>query len=112
MRRILRPVLVAIAAAGCAGGGGFAVGCGSSVDSNQAASNPSTPAAITQADVPLVPRRLIFGNPDKAGPTLSDDGTKIAFRAEVDGVMNVWVGPADKPEAAKPITKDTSRGIR
>jgi dipeptidyl aminopeptidase/acylaminoacyl peptidase len=111
MRRLFRPLLVAIAAAGCAGGGGFVVGCGSA-NTNTAASNPSTPAAITQADVPLVPRRLIFGNPDKAGPTLSDDGTKIAFRASVNGVMNVWVGPADKPEAAKPITKDTSRGIR
>ena len=111
MRRLLRPLIVAIAAAGCAGGGGFAVGCGSGADSNQAAT-PATPAAVTQADVPLVPRRLIFGNPDKAGPTLSDDGTKIAFRAAVNGVMNVWVGPADKPEAAKPVTKDTSRGIR
>jgi len=113
MRRILRPVLVAIAAAGCAGSGGFSVGCGSSVDpAKPAASNAPAPAALTQADVPLVPRRLIFGNPDKAGPTLSDDGTKIAFRAAVNGVMNVWVGPADKPEAATPVTKDTSRGIR
>jgi dipeptidyl aminopeptidase/acylaminoacyl peptidase len=62
--------------------------------------------------VPLIPRRLLFGNPEKAGPTLSDDGKQIAFRAAVDGVMNVWVGPADKPEAAKPVTKDTARSIR
>jgi dipeptidyl aminopeptidase/acylaminoacyl peptidase len=26
--------------------------------------------------------------------------------------MNVWVGPVDKPEDAKPVTKDTKRGIR
>ena len=104
-------VVWALIAAGCAGAGGLSVGCGSSVDSNKAAT-PTTAAAVTQADVPLVPRRVIFGNPDKAGPTLSDDGTKIAFRAAVDGVMNVWVGPADKPETAKPVTRDTSRGIR
>jgi hypothetical protein len=29
----------------------------------------------------------------------------------VDGVLNVWVGPADKPDAAKPITFDKHRGI-
>src|SRR5262249_45246888 len=112
MRRLLRPLLVAIAAAGCAASGGLAIGCNTGVDSNKAASSTSTAAPLTAADVPLVPRRLIFGNPDKAGPTLSDDGTKIAFRAAVNGVMNVWVGPADKPEAATPVTKDTSRGIR
>ena len=26
--------------------------------------------------------------------------------------MNVWVGPIDDPDAAKPVTKDTKRGIR
>jgi len=30
----------------------------------------------------------------------------------VDGVMNVWVGPADDPGAAVPVTDDTDRGIR
>jgi dipeptidyl aminopeptidase/acylaminoacyl peptidase len=81
------------------------IGCGS------IAPAPAAPA-LGEADVPLIPRALLFGNPDKAAPTLSDDGKQIAFRAAVDGVMNVWVGPSDKPEAARPITKDTSRGIR
>ena len=95
-------------AAGCSGSGGFGVlSC-----SVPAPSGAAPPPALTQADVPLIPRRLLFGNPDKAGPTLSDDGKQLAFRAAVNGVMNVWVAPADTPEAAKPITKDTSRGIR
>ena len=106
-------VVWALVAAGCASGGGFAIGCGPPVDSSKPAANTAAaPPALTQADVPIIPRRLIFGNPDKAGPTLSDDGTKIAFRAAVNGVMNVWVGPAGKPDAAKPVTKDTTRGIR
>jgi len=60
----------------------------------------------------LIPREVLFGNPDKSFVRLSPDGTKISYRAPVDGVMNVWVGPADDPTAAEPVTDDTNRGIR
>lgn len=60
----------------------------------------------------LIPRQILFGNPDKASPQISPDGTKLAFLAAVEGVLNVWVGPADEPAAAKPVTQDTVRGIR
>jgi dipeptidyl aminopeptidase/acylaminoacyl peptidase len=73
---------------------------------------PAAPVAQTEADIPLIPRRLLFGNAERESPSLSDDGRQIAFRAEVGGVMNVWVGPADKAAEARPVTKDTSRGIR
>jgi dipeptidyl aminopeptidase/acylaminoacyl peptidase len=42
---------------------------------------------------------------------LSPDGTKISYLAPVNGVMNVWVGSADDPAAAEPVTQDTFRGI-
>jgi len=60
----------------------------------------------------LIPRRTFFGNPDKANVQISPDGKRISYLAPVNGVMNVWVGPADKPGDAKPVTKDTKRGIR
>jgi dipeptidyl aminopeptidase/acylaminoacyl peptidase len=60
---------------------------------------------------PLIPRNLLFGNPDRGSPSLSPDGTKIAFLAPLDGVLNVWVGPADDWQAAVPVTKDKRRGI-
>lgn len=60
----------------------------------------------------LIPRDVLFGNPDKASPQISPNGTKLAFLAPVDGVLNVWVGPAGDPSAAKAVTKDTNRGIR
>jgi dipeptidyl aminopeptidase/acylaminoacyl peptidase len=60
----------------------------------------------------LIDRKIFFGNPDKAAVKLSPDGKQISFIAPVNGVMNVFVGPADKPDAAKPVTKDTKRGIR
>ena len=63
-------------------------------------------------DVPIIPREVLFGNPDKAAPSLSPDGSKIGFLAPVDGVLNVWVGPADDPASAKPVTRDKVRGIR
>lgn len=71
-------------------------------------------AAVSAApdDVPLIDREVLFGNPERAGVQLSPDGVHLSFLAPVDGVMNVWVGPAEDFAAAKPITKDTHRGIR
>lgn len=54
----------------------------------------------------------MFGNPDKASPSLSPDGLHIAFLAPVEGVLNVWVGPASDPGVAEPVTQDAGRGIR
>mgnify|MGYP000268295437 CR=1 FL=1 len=62
--------------------------------------------------IPLIPRKIFFGNPDKAMVRLSPDGRYISYLAPVNGVLNVWVGPREDPAAAKPITKDTFRGIR
>jgi dipeptidyl aminopeptidase/acylaminoacyl peptidase len=62
--------------------------------------------------VPLIPRQVLFGNPDRASVQLSPDGAHLAWLAPRDGVLNVWVAPRDQPEAAQPITQDTGRGIR
>ncbi|MCD4841418.1 MAG: S9 family peptidase [Methanosarcinales archaeon] len=68
---------------------------------------------ISQIDAAeLIPREVLFGNPDKITVRLSPDGTRISYLASVDGVLNVWVGPADDPDSAKPVTNDTDRGIR
>jgi len=75
-------------------------------------------ASITQAglavpaDVPLLPREVFFGNPDRAGVQLSPDGKHLSFLAAKDGVLNVWIAPVADPTAARPITSDTKRGIR
>jgi dipeptidyl aminopeptidase/acylaminoacyl peptidase len=62
--------------------------------------------------VPLIPRRALFSNPDKALPKLSPSGSRISHLAPVNDVLNVWVGPADNIAAARPVTNDTKRGIR
>ena len=61
---------------------------------------------------PLIPRKLLFGNPDRASAQISPDGAQISWLAPVDGVLNVWVAPADNPASARPVTRDTGRGIR
>ena len=63
-------------------------------------------------DVPLIPRQIIFGNPEKAAARISPDGKRLSYLAPVDGVLNVWVGPANDVSAAKPVTDDKKRGIR
>ncbi|HTZ28469.1 MAG TPA: S9 family peptidase [Streptosporangiaceae bacterium] len=68
-------------------------------------------------EVELIPRRVLFGNPDDAKPRLSPDGTRLAWIAPYRGVLNVWVSSvtvADGLErsAARVVTEDTDRGVR
>jgi dipeptidyl aminopeptidase/acylaminoacyl peptidase len=65
--------------------------------------------AMAQPD--LIPRDVLFGNPERAAVKISPDGTQMSYIAPVDGVLNVWVGPIDDPDAAQPVTDDTERGI-
>jgi dipeptidyl aminopeptidase/acylaminoacyl peptidase len=69
-------------------------------------------AAKAVAGTTRIPRKLLFGNPDKAGPKISPDGKHLSFLAPVAGVLNVWVAPVDNIAAAKAITHDKKRGIR
>ena len=64
------------------------------------------------ADIRLIPRRVLFDNPQKAQARISPDGNWLSFLAPVDGVLNVWVSPVDEPGSAVPVTQDTKRGIR
>jgi dipeptidyl aminopeptidase/acylaminoacyl peptidase len=77
-----------------------------------AAQQAEGPAAKAVAKTSLIPRKLLFGNPDKAGAKISPDGKHLSYLAPVNGVLNVWVAPVDDLAAAKPVTHDTKRGIR
>jgi dipeptidyl aminopeptidase/acylaminoacyl peptidase len=68
-------------------------------------------AAATASAVPIIPRAVLFGSPDKAAPQISPDGKQLAFLAPVDGVLNIWVAPADDPAAGRAITTDKGSGI-
>ncbi len=68
------------------------------------------PAAMTEN--PIIPRSVIFGNPERTLAKLSPDGKWISFLAPKDGVLNIWVAPAGAIDQAKPITDDKERPIR
>ena len=67
--------------------------------------------------VELIPRKVLFGNPERVSPRLSPDGTKLAWIAPRDGVLNVWLAPVSPQtgvdwDRAEVVTDDTDRGIR
>lgn len=65
----------------------------------------------TNADVPLIPRDVLFGDPDRTSVQMSPDGRWVSYLAPKDGVLNVWVAPADDLDAAAPVTDARERGI-
>jgi len=67
---------------------------------------------MSRSDIPLIPRRALFGNPDRASVQISPDGARLAWLAPLNGVLNVWVAPRDGLAAARPVTHDRGRGIR
>ena len=69
-------------------------------------------AAPPASESPLLSRQVLFGNPERSGGSISPDGKWLGYIAPRDGVLNVWVAPADRPGEAKPITNDRVRGIR
>jgi dipeptidyl aminopeptidase/acylaminoacyl peptidase len=64
----------------------------------------------------LIPRRILFGNPERVSPRISPDGTRLAWIAPHDGVLNVWIAPMGTDgvdwDRARVVTDDTDRGIR
>ena len=60
----------------------------------------------------LIPRKALFGNPEREQVRISRDGTRIGFLAPLDGVLNVWVAPVSDPGAARAVTSDATRGIQ
>ena len=65
----------------------------------------------TLQQLPLIPRTVLFGNPDKVLPTLSPDGRLLAYLAPRDGVLNIWLRTPGQQDD-RPLTHDTGRGIR
>jgi dipeptidyl aminopeptidase/acylaminoacyl peptidase len=59
----------------------------------------------------LLRRRLIFADPERSVVRISHDGTRVAFRAPVDGVLNLWVAPIDRIDDARPVTAVTDRNL-
>ena len=66
-----------------------------------------------RAELPtLIPRDVLFGNPERVSPQLSPDGKRLAWIApNTNNVLQVWVKTVGK-EDDKVVTADKKRGIR
>ncbi|MGN6107568.1 MAG: S9 family peptidase [Kofleriaceae bacterium] len=76
---------------------------------------PATPAAQHATGRPredLIPRSVLFGNPDRVAVQISPDGKHLSWIAPRDGVLNIWVAPAGKLDEARPVTAEKVRPIR
>src|SRR5687768_5993388 len=86
MRRIARSIAFVIAALTCSAG-------------------PNAIAAPAQKETAPIPREILFGNAEKAGPQLSPDGKKIAWLAPDErNVLQVFVQTVGKNDA-RAVTK-------
>ncbi|MCH8260211.1 MAG: S9 family peptidase [Planctomycetes bacterium] len=70
------------------------------------------PARATQGQQEnLIPRHVLFGNPDRAAVKISPDGMRLSYLAPHNNVLNVWVQTVGQDDA-RPLTNATERPIR
>ena len=61
---------------------------------------------------PLIPREILFGNPERTSPRLSPDGKYLAYIApDQKNVLQVWLRTVGE-EDDRQLTADYKRGIR
>jgi len=77
-----------------------------------ASTTPASPTAAPSATAALIPRDILFGNPERSQVRLSPDGKMLSWIAPRDGVLNIYTAPVSDPKSAKPLTADKVRGIR
>jgi len=64
------------------------------------------------AHAPLIPRAVLFGDPERVQVRISPDGAFLSWLAPSEGVMNVWVAPVEDPARATPVTRARGGGVR
>jgi dipeptidyl aminopeptidase/acylaminoacyl peptidase len=70
------------------------------------------PKAAHADQPPLIPRDVLFGNPEKVSPQIAPDGKRMAWLApDQKNVRQVWVKTIGKDDD-RVITDDKKRGIR
>src|SRR5690349_15690848 len=69
-------------------------------------------SAQTPSLPPLIPRQILFGNPEKTSPRLSPDGKYLAYIApDEKNVLQVWLRTVGQ-EDDQILTAEKKRGIR
>ncbi len=72
----------------------------------------AAPVRLAAQLPPVIPRDVLFGNPERSQPRLSPDGQRLAWLApDKKNVLQVWVKTVGKDDD-KVVTADKKRGIR
>ena len=81
---------------------------------------PASPVAAVSSDASseavaqgnprddLIPREVLFGDPERTSVQISPDGKWLSWLAPSQGLLNVWVAPVDALDAVRPVTADTT----
>ena len=85
---------------------------GNGADAAAGDSSASSESSIDAKEAKLIPRSVLFGNPQRAAARISPNGKWISFLAPASGKLNVWVAPVDDLSKAKQVTDDKVRDIR
>src|SRR5947209_7758386 len=69
-------------------------------------------ASSVRAELPpLIPREVLFGNPQRADPQMSPDGSQLIWLApDKNSVLNVWASAIDGANP-RPITNETGHPV-
>jgi dipeptidyl aminopeptidase/acylaminoacyl peptidase len=120
----MKKLLVLTVLAACGGGGTPApqTGPGPTADpagegtppapADDAKQEPPPAVATGKPKADLIPRSVLFGNPERVNVKLSPDGKLLSWIAPKDGVMNIHVAPVGKLDQARAITSETTRPVR
>jgi dipeptidyl aminopeptidase/acylaminoacyl peptidase len=85
---------------------GYLSSCGTFLSKNARAADLHANAK----SLDLIPRELLFKNPERVEPQISPDGKRLAYCAPVKGVLNVWVRTLGQNDDVI-ITHEAKRGI-
>jgi dipeptidyl aminopeptidase/acylaminoacyl peptidase len=69
------------------------------------------PELPVSSAIPLIPRAVLFGPPERSLPRVSPDGKLLAYLAPRDGVVNVYARDLDGGND-RPLTAETTRPLR
>ena len=68
-------------------------------------------ASARGAEAALIPRHILFDNPDFGSVQISPDGRMLSWLAPVNGVRNLFVAPREDAGAARAVTHATDRNL-
>lgn len=72
----------------------------------------ASPVRGPRADPSLLARSMLFAHPDHSDVKISPDGQRIGWLAPVQGLLTLWVGPADDVKKAQAVVQETTGDVR